>query len=34
MQGGFPDVTVGKESTFQCRRQKGLEFSPWLRKIP
>ena len=34
MQGGFPGGAVGKESICQCRRQKRLEFNPWLRKIP
>ena len=24
----------GKESTYQCRRHKRLEFDPWVRKIP
>ena len=31
---GFPGVTVGEESTCQCRRLKRCEFYPWVRKIP
>ena len=30
----FPGVTVGKESTCQCRRLKRRWFDPWVRKIP
>ena len=31
---GFPGGVSGKESAFQCRRQKRREFDHWLRKIP
>ena len=31
---GFPDSSVDKESTCQCRRCKRLGFDPWVRKIP
>ena len=30
----FPRWLHGKESTCQCRRQRRLGFSPWVRKIP
>ena len=30
----FPGGTSGKESTCQCRRRLGLQFHPWVRKIP
>ena len=31
---GLPRWHSGKESTYQCRRLKRLEFNPWVRKIP
>ena len=31
---GFPDVTVVKEFTCQCRRYKRHGFDPWVGKIP
>ena len=34
MSGSFPDGSVIKESTSQCRRHRKWEFSPWVRKIP
>jgi len=30
-QGGFPGVSSGKESAYQCRRRR---FSPWVGKNP
>ena len=30
---GFPGGTVVKEPTYQCRRNKGHSFSPWVEKI-
>ena len=32
--GGFPDGSVGKESTCQCRRRRRRGFDSWVRKIP
>ena len=29
-----PSWDGGKESSWQCRRPKGLELDPWVRKIP
>ena len=31
---GFPGGTSGKEPACQCRRCKGCEFDPWVRKSP
>ena len=31
---GFPRGASGKELTYQCRRQKRLEFDVWVEKIP
>ena len=31
---GFPKWLSGKESDCQCRKQRRLEFDPWVRKIP
>ena len=31
---GFPGGNGGKESAFQCRRQKRCRFSHWVGKIP
>ena len=31
---GFPDGTVGKESTSQCKRHESCGFNPWTGKIP
>ena len=31
---GFPGGTSGKESAFQCRRDRRHSFDPWVRKIP
>jgi len=31
---GFLGGASGKEPTCQCRRHKGCEFDPWVRKIP
>ena len=31
---GFPGGASGKESAYQCRRHKRLEFDPWVWKIP
>ena len=30
----FPGGTSGKEPTCRCRKNKRLEFDPWVRKIP
>ena len=32
--GGFPDGSVGKESTCQCRRLSRCWFDPWVGTIP
>ena len=34
MSGSFPDGSVIKESTSQCKRHRKWEFSPWVRKVP
>ena len=31
---GLPSGASGKESVCQCRKRKGHEFDPWVRKIP
>ena len=32
--GGLPRSHSGKESTWQCERNRRWEFNPWVRKIP